>query len=345
MTGGGLFSGIGGFELAFRNVGGTNLWSNDLNDFCCRVLRKNFNHRIIHGDIRKIGKGREVEVSPTDIIFGGFPCQPFSVSGERAGAEDDRYLWPEMHRIITEVRPKWVLAENVDGLLSMDGGGVFEEVQASLESEGYFVESCVLPAIGVGAPHKRNRIWVIAYNNEVNEHMGRLLQERPSFFEAITLRGFNNTDSVGEGLSWRKFFGTSAEGIFKQEPSGPVAQPGEVDGVCDADSVGITGRQEGEGRLDLERNPLSYRGREEDSVQCPDDYRSGERGVGGQWEPHWLEAVTRLCRVDDGLPAWVDRSPTARLEALGNAIVPHLAQIILYLIKQINDEIYDSGSH
>lgn len=162
MTLGGLFSGIGGFELAAQWAGITPVWSNEIDEFCCKVLRKNFKHDIIQADIRDCGAGRKYELAPVDIICGGFPCQPFSTAGKRKGAEDNRYLWPEMLRTIREVKPRWVVGENVAGILSMDGGAVFEQICASLENEGYTVETYCIPACAVGAPHRRDRVWIVA---------------------------------------------------------------------------------------------------------------------------------------------------------------------------------------
>lgn len=101
-------------------------------------------------------------IKSVDLLTGGFPCQPFSCAGKRGGTEDDRYLWPEMLRAIHEVKPQWVLAENVPGILSINGGLAFEGVCTDLEAEGYEVIPLVIPACGKGAPHQRYRIWIVA---------------------------------------------------------------------------------------------------------------------------------------------------------------------------------------
>src|SRR5690554_2104659 len=102
--------------------------------------------------------------SDLDIVCGGFPCQPYSLAGKRKGKDDDRHLWPEMLRVIREVQPTWVIGENVPGLVNWSEGVVFEEVQSDLEVEGYEVQSFVLPAASVGAPHRRDRVWIVAYS-------------------------------------------------------------------------------------------------------------------------------------------------------------------------------------
>jgi DNA (cytosine-5)-methyltransferase 1 len=163
LTLGGLFEGIGGFPLAATWAGIKPLWSNEIDNWACKVLRKNFNHRIIENDIRNIGKQN---LEPVDIISGGFPCQPFSVAGNRKGKDDSRYLWPEMLRIVTELKPKYIIGENVAGLLTMENGKTIERILSDLEIAGYSPEIFLIPACGVGAWHKRERLWITAYTSD-----------------------------------------------------------------------------------------------------------------------------------------------------------------------------------
>lgn len=169
MTYGGLFEGIGGFALAARSAGIEPVWSNEINAKCCTDLRRNFSHQIIEDDIRNIGKKRTHPLSPVDIICGGFPCQPFSIAGARKGRNDNRYLWPEMRRVIQENRPPWVIAENVTGILTMDNGSIFQHVCTDLEAIGYEVQPLIIPAGSIGAPHLRKRVWIIGYSNSKND--------------------------------------------------------------------------------------------------------------------------------------------------------------------------------
>ncbi len=153
-----LFSGIGGFSLAAQEVWGSEheiaaFCDNDA--FCQQVLRKHWPDANIYGDIRTI-KGREF--GAVDLVTGGFPCQPFSQAGRRRGTKDDRYLWPEMLRVIREIYPAWIIGENVAGIINL----ALEDVCASLEDSGYEVQSFVIPACAVGAPHRRDRIWIVA---------------------------------------------------------------------------------------------------------------------------------------------------------------------------------------
>ena len=159
----GLFEGIGGFSLAARWAGWQTVAWCEWNPFGQKVLRHHFPNAEGHGDITQtdftIYRGR------VDIITGGFPCQPYSTAGKRLGKEDERHLWPEMLRAIREVQPRWVVGENVFGLVNWSGGLVFHEVQADLEAEGYEVFPYVLPACAVNAPHRRDRVWFVAYAN------------------------------------------------------------------------------------------------------------------------------------------------------------------------------------
>jgi DNA (cytosine-5)-methyltransferase 1 len=174
-----LFSGIGGFELAAEWMGWTPIVSCEINPFGRQVLEhywpKAYHHDYIHtltyGRIDEQLKERYGnEWRTNDIILtGGFPCQPYSLAGKRLGKEDDRHLWPEMLRVIREIQPRWVVGENVFGIVNWDGGLVFHEVQADLEAQGYEVQAYVLPAASVNAPHRRDRVWFVAYSDKCAE--------------------------------------------------------------------------------------------------------------------------------------------------------------------------------
>lgn len=156
----GLFAGIGGFELAARWMGWNTIAWSEWDPFCQKVLSYHFPEAKGYGDIKQADFTQYRE--QCDILTGGFPCQPYSLAGKRLGKEDERHLWPEMLRVIREVRPRWIVGENVRGLLSWNEGVVFREVCSDLESEGYEVQAFIIPAAGVGAPHRRERVWIIA---------------------------------------------------------------------------------------------------------------------------------------------------------------------------------------
>jgi DNA (cytosine-5)-methyltransferase 1 len=156
------FTGIGGFDLAAEMNGWVNVFQVERDPWCNKVLTKNFPNVKRYGDIKQFD-GRPY-FGTIDVLSGGFPCQPFSHSGKREGTDDDRYLWPEMLRVIREIKPKYVLGENVYGLIDWSDGLVFEQIQIDLENEGYEVQAIILPACGIEAPHRRYRVWFIAYS-------------------------------------------------------------------------------------------------------------------------------------------------------------------------------------
>lgn len=159
-----LFSGIGGFDLAAEWVGWDNVFHCEINEFCQKILKYYWPNAKTYENITAdftIWRGK------IDIITGGFPCQPFSVAGKRKGTEDNRNLWPQMYRSIREIKPRWVVAENVPGIFSWGNGLVFEQIITDLENEGYEVLTFDIPACGKNAPHKRSRMWIVA-NSEYN---------------------------------------------------------------------------------------------------------------------------------------------------------------------------------
>lgn len=157
----GLFEGIGGFSLAARWMGWETVAWCEWNPVCQRVLKYHFPEAEAYGDITKTDFTKYAD--QIDILTGGFPCQPYSLAGKRKGKDDERHLWPQMLRAIREIRPRWVVGENVFGLINWDGGVVFHEVQTDLEAAGYEVWPYVLPACAVNAPHRRDRVWFVAY--------------------------------------------------------------------------------------------------------------------------------------------------------------------------------------
>ena len=166
-----LFAGIGGFALGLDS---TNFFKTvkfvEKDKYCQKVLRKNFPNIPIEEDIKDV-KGKRYEA---DVIVGGFPCQPMSVAGKRKGTDDDRYLWPEMFRLIREIKPEFVIGENVQGLVNLQNGMVHRQVQDQLESEGFEVQCFLIPASGIGAWHQRYRVWIVGHS----QHNGLLAAEK-----------------------------------------------------------------------------------------------------------------------------------------------------------------------
>jgi len=167
MTVGSLFSGIGGFELGLERTGGfKTVWQCEIDPFCQKILEKHWPNVKRFTDIKKMGI--EERIPHVNVICGGFPCQPVSCAGKRKGKEDARWLWPEFCRVVRSVRPEWVLIENVPGLLSADSGRLFAGILRDLSESGYNAEWNIVSAASVGAPHRRERIFVMAHTDGWN---------------------------------------------------------------------------------------------------------------------------------------------------------------------------------
>jgi len=217
MRHGSLFSGIGGFDLAAEWMGWENVFHCEWNDFGKKILHYYWPKAIQYDDITKTDF--TIHRGQIDILTGGFPCQPYSAAGKRLGKEDERHLWPHMLRAIQEIQPRWVVGENVLGLVNWDDGLVFQEVCADLEAQGYEVQPFVLPAASKGAPHSRQRVWFVAYSKLYADGLrteGRMdldgeLLERRKREEATN--GLNNlskdgnvTDTNGNRINnWEQF--------------------------------------------------------------------------------------------------------------------------------------------
>jgi DNA (cytosine-5)-methyltransferase 1 len=229
MNHGSLFSGIGGFDLAAQWMDWENLFHCEWNEFGQRILKYYWPNAISYTDITKTDF--TIHRGTIDILTGGFPCQPYSSAGKRLGKEDDRHLWPEMLRAIREIQPKWIVGENVFGLVNWNGGLVFDEVQADLEAEGYEVQPYILPACAVNAPHRRDRVWFVAYSNMYG-HQSRgfgkdRCEERESKSEGNQReRIWDDSRRIGEPGS---FAHSASNGSRKGKPVGPSEQPHKND--------------------------------------------------------------------------------------------------------------------
>ena len=215
MTHGSLFSGIGGFDLAAEWMGWENKFHCEWNEFGQKVLKYYWPDAESFTDITKTDFTKYA--NRIDILTGGFPCQPYSLAGKRKGKEDERHLWPEMLRAIREIQPRWVVGENVFGLINWSGGLVFHEVQTDLEAAGYEVWPYVLPACAVNAPHRRDRVWFVAYRNsngqqrcnsmhEINASEGRehALNDFEQTFMYSNDKGLERSENIGGFTSVRE---------------------------------------------------------------------------------------------------------------------------------------------
>ena len=184
-----LFSGIGGFALGLDSTGiFETVKFVEKDKYCQKVLQKNFPNIPIEEDIKNV-EGKEGDA---DVVVGGFPCQPMSVAGKRKGTDDDRYLWPEMFRLIKQIKPQFVIGENVQGIINIQNGMVLRQVQDDLESEGFEVQCFLIPASGIGAWHQRYRVWIVGHS----EHNGLLaskIKRRNTETATGTQEGTNTT--------------------------------------------------------------------------------------------------------------------------------------------------------
>jgi len=271
-----------------------------------------------------------------DILTGGFPCQPFSAAGKRRGTSDNRYLWPEMFRVIKDFKPTWVVAENVRGLLNIEGGVVFEQVLADLEAAGYEVQAFIIPACAVNAPHRRDRVWIVAHagcEHGERSTFGREPERKVLGEEDAPLPKRPDSDArkepIGDTASVRRNNGKrNRQGghiqntTIRQNEEDKQERDRRLDGVGEGDSDAS----------DTESARLKSRLNRQRQKQF---WGSGA----GQ---NWFEIATKLCGVDDGLSARVDglelsksRHRIERLKALGNSIVPQVAIEIFKVIKSV----------
>ena len=300
MRHGSLFSGIGGFDLAAEWMGWENVFHCEWNPFGQRVLHHYWPNAETFTDITKTDFTKYY--GTVDIISGGFPCQPYSSAGKRLGKEDERHLWPEMCRAIREISPSFVVGENVRGLTNWNGGLVFDEVCAELESYGYSVAPVIIPACGVNAPHRRERVWFIAYSNS---NAGR---RRPS----ESGREERQTSSNGKPEIYTRAYTNGYEGN---------ASDAKRDGLEHWDKAS-----------NLRSKKTTPRG--EGSTLANDFKTNGSKS-------NWALFPTQspICGGDDGLSSELDgitfsKWRTESVKAYGNAIVPQVAYEIFKAITK-----------
>lgn len=331
MRHGSLFSGIGGFDLASEWMGWENIFHCEWNEFGQRVLKHYWPQAISYHDITKTDFS--VHRGQIDILTGGFPCQPYSLAGKRKGTADSRHLWPEMLRAISEIQPTWVVGENVSGLVSWNGGVVFDEVQADVEAEGYEVIPFILPACAVNAPHRRDRVWFIAYcdsdgcewcNCEHEKHTCEGRKYALNDFEQIDVE---NTDlsrclyrKPEKGESEKRGFGNTCSGVNER--------------VCR--KTGLTTDTTGNGQQRW-CNCGKLRNEGPQRKQRPKNMGSIP---GTDWQDFPTESP--VCTGNDGISDRLDGITFSKwrnesIKAAGNAIVP---QVALQIFKAIND--YDN---
>jgi DNA (cytosine-5)-methyltransferase 1 len=327
MKHGSLFSGIGGFDLAAEWMGWENIFHCEINEFGRKVLHHYWPEAISYEDITKTDFSKHY--GTIDIISGGFPCQPYSTAGKRKGKEDERHLWPQMLRAIRQISPRWIVGENVRGLTNWNGGVVFDEVQADLETEGYQVLPFLLPACAVNAPHRRDRIWFVAFHTNSGTGTGnREKQEIPKPDESTN--GFRICKSISADTTFweqQERMPTKQQENRKEDETGMDHRPSGFGNNGDATNTSDKGLQRGK------EAGIEYRERTQPNDEQPSGY------AGGKWT-EW-PTVSPLCSRDDGFSSRLDTSAlsfskwrTESIKAGGNAIVPQVVYEIFKAIEQ-----------
>lgn len=294
-----VFSGIGGFSFGLERAGMKTIAFCEIDPFRQAVLRKHWPHVPIFSDIRQLNKqtlkeaGVITDETGIDLICGGWPCQPFSIAGKRRGKADDRYLWPEMLRLIRELRPRWVLGENVAHYVNM----ALDDTLSDLEAEGYEARALVIPACAVGAPHRRDRVWIVAYSAGMERQSGA---EEQRVFRGMYADGQECDNTGGSGKTQFQqnvayATGKGLEGGFDQARQNTGCSRGELKsrlgGVLDGLSC----------RLDGYRWPAPFRSKQY------------------EWEPPRVAQKKIPNRKE-------------RIAALGDSIVPQVAEVIGHAI-------------
>jgi DNA (cytosine-5)-methyltransferase 1 len=330
-------------------MGWENVFHCEWNPFGQKVLNYYWPKAITYHDITKTDF--TIHRGSIDIITGGFPCQPYSSAGKRLGKEDERHLWPEMLRAIREIQPTWVVGENVRGLTNWNGGLVFDEVQAELEAQGYEVTPFLLPACAVNAPHRRDRIWFVAYNAANSDSILRRKRDGEGIasnrwenskyksegsevwnkYKTISGAGFSS-NSISEGFQGCTNTGkvSSKEGTLGREGDKFTTKFASIDqesNATNSDSIGQTFRKE--------RQCPERRSESNDKL-----FKRRNKLPGADFKMFPISAP--ICDGDDGLsdrldsitfPKWRNES----IKAGGNAIVPQVVHQIFKAIEQYNE--------
>ena len=234
ITFGSLFTGIGGIDLGLERAGMECKWQVEIDEFCLKVLNKHWPDVPKYKDVYDVGKEN---LETVDLIAGGFPCQPVSEAGKEGGEKDERWLWPEFYRIICELRPKWVLVENVRRLLSIQNGKLFGGILRDLAQGRYNAEWQMLPAEAYNAPHQRERIFIIAYTSQERWGAGSMFDRE---HEIPSYQDWNIAKNIFDWAGWERWISENVHNGKWEEPATKIL--GMDDGLSNGmERVALTG--------------------------------------------------------------------------------------------------------
>ena len=323
-----LFSGIGGFDLAAEWMGWDNVFHCEWMEFPRKVLNYYWPNADSHTDICKTDFKKYANT--IDILTGGFPCQPFSLAGKRKGTDDERYLWHEMLRAIQEIKPKYVIAENVFGITNIDGGLVFEQVCLDLENEGYEVQPFVIPACAKDAPHRRDRVWFVAYSKSARtrKDIGGLWSEFDGCGQGLQ-KSRNATDTKHNGLEHPIYGNTKTQKNKSKKTRGQISIPKFIKSIK---TIGLRPNATNTNFTRLHKQHIPAK-----SIKQVPRCRSFDetRDFSG------FPTEPPICSKYDGISTKLDRITFSQwrngsIKAYGNAIVPQVALEIFKVIEKID---------
>jgi DNA (cytosine-5)-methyltransferase 1 len=327
-----LFSGIGGFDLGLEAAGMKCIGQVEIDPFCQKVLAHYWPEVKQIGDIKNV---RGDEFGTVGLVCGGVPCQPASCAGKRKGSKDDRWLWPETFRIVRSIKPAWCLFENVRGITSLESGVVFDNLLSELESYGYEVQAFCIPACAVDAPHRRDRIWIVAHATSTRER--RIERDfceaecgsRKSLFQRINRAGEDvaHTEQFRGGWAGRlQEFGKTKGKM--EETSNQFKGTGN--NVSNPDGTGFEEQRRTE-PIQSTHDSIKYVSENVADTLHDGSYRTEGNAPESCGNEPGNGISERVCvwlpepgvgRVANGVPNRVDR-----LRSLGNAVVPQIVEI------------------
>jgi len=344
-----LFSGIGGFSLGLEATGEFETVAFcDYEPFCQKVLRKHWEEVPIYGDIKELTyeKLRADGIDKIDIITGGYPCQPFSVAGNKKGEQDPRHLWPEYFRLVKECRPTWVIGENVGGHIKLG----LDTVLKDLESEGYSTRTFSISAASIGANHKRERVWIVAHSNDrLSNGKNEEVRTGRNTFNNGSSDLANSEHTRSQNQSWRRFKELENQSREKEkrtrDQSTVCFETSSSDVANSTTHRSFNEQKRNFGSLG-EESKEKERGRDQSTIRtetCSAEMgNSDNKRQQEQWNPEsipetikretegpstecssWWEVEPNVGRVVDGIPKRVDR-----LKSLGNSLIPQIPYYI-----------------